>query len=348
MVANKKEWTSYGLKKVAGKEWPRKSYAQCAKHNVFLHWKEGESQPTLPCGDQLRERKYIIPQFGFVTDREKPKDPRARPTKVFTTRPYFARSVGPEPALIPMPAASPLVAVRKASPGLMVVLCEGRRGEGFYLCSACGAGFRIRQNRHKTPQGQNCGGMIEQVSLGQEFVTDVLQLQFYTDPQSDMNIVWFAFSLAFAVVEGAAEVLEVPSNDLSATVAHAEQRVVPPIVLYDNVPGGAGLVARLESEEIMKSCLQAARKRVDGNCGCAPNTSCYGCLRSYRNQFVHEVLQRGPIQQYLGASSRHGISAAYCDMGYGLFSVWKKLEHEIRFAGVRNSQSAQWGEERVR
>lgn len=114
-------------------------------------------------------------------------------------------------------------------------------------------------------------------------------------------IVSFAFSLAYAVVEGAAEVLEVPSVDLSATVAHGDQHAVPPIILYDNVPGGAGLVARLEGEEVFKLCLKAALKRVEGGCGCAPNTSCYGCLRSYRNQFAHELLRRGPIQQYISS-----------------------------------------------
>ena len=42
LVANKKEWTSYGLKKVAEREWPQKMYARCSTHNVFLQWKEGD------------------------------------------------------------------------------------------------------------------------------------------------------------------------------------------------------------------------------------------------------------------------------------------------------------------
>lgn len=125
LVANKKEWTSYGLKKVAEREWPRRFYTRCATHNVFRQWKEGEPEPTLSCGCRVRTHKYVIPQFGFVTDRDKPKEPRARPAKVFSTRPYFARSLATEPGLIPMPTASPLATVIKASPGLMIVLCEG-------------------------------------------------------------------------------------------------------------------------------------------------------------------------------------------------------------------------------
>jgi len=299
LVANKKEWTSYGLKKVAEKEWDRRRYARCAAHSVFLQWKEGDSGPVqMPCGCRLRSHKYVIPQFGFVTKRDKPKEPKARPPRVFSTRPYFVRSLaGAE--CIALPATLPLVSVTKASPGLMVVLCEGRRGDGFYLCGACGAGFRTNQRRpHDTPQGQKCRGTLDNVSLGHEFVTDVLQLQFQRAPQSGVDVMSFALSLAYALVEGAAEVLEVPSTDLSATVTHSLSGV-PPIILYDNVPGGAGLVARLEDHDVLKDCLQTALKRVEGGCGCAPSTSCYGCLRHYRNQFAHPLLAREPVHKYL-------------------------------------------------
>ncbi len=298
LVANKKVWTSYGLKKVAEKEWPLKYYKRCSRHNVFYRWDPGKPEPPTPCGDKLTPFKYIIPRFGFVTDRDKPKEPTSRTVRVFTTRPYFAGSLGLEPGILKFPTRSPLVTLRKASPGLMCVVCEGRRGERFYICGGCGAGFRRREKTHKTPYGQNCSGTLEQVSLGHEFVTDVLQLQFNLKPKDGMDPVSFAFSLAYALVEGAAEVLEVPSTDLSATVAHQEYPI-PPIVLYDNVPGGAGLVARLEIEVALQDCLNAAQKRVSGSCGCDEGTSCYGCLRSYRNQFVHQNLQRGPVMYYL-------------------------------------------------
>jgi hypothetical protein len=299
LVANKKVWTSYGLKKVAEKEWPRKLYKRCARHNVFIQWERGQPEPVTPCGDRLTVSEYVIPRFGFVTDRNKPEEPKSRPARVFTTRPYFAGSLGFDPGSITIHPNSPIITMKKASPGLMVVLCEGRRGEGFYICSTCGAGFRKPEKRHKTPYGHDCNGRLEQVSLGHEFVTDVVQIQFHPKPDGDMEAVWFAYSLAYALVEGAAEVLEVPSTDLSATVAHSEQYPLPPIILYDNVPGGAGLVARLEEEQVLKACLEAARKRVSGNCGCGENTSCYGCLRSYRNQFGHQHLQREPVRKYL-------------------------------------------------
>jgi hypothetical protein len=125
----------------------------------------------------------------------------------------------------------------------------------------------------------------------------VLQLQFHLKYEEDIEPGWFAYSLAYALVEGAAEVLEVPSIDLSATVAYGSEEFIPPIILYDNVPGGAGLVARLQEEKVLRDCLEAARERVSGSCGC--DKSCYGCLRNYRNQFAHQDLQRGPAVHYL-------------------------------------------------
>lgn len=299
LVANKKVWTSYGLKKVAEKEWQRKCYKRCLQHNVFLEWSDEQSEPPTPCGDRLTVSKYVIPIFGFVTGLEEPQEPKARTARVFTTRPYFAGPCGPDPGTIAIPLDPPMITMRKASPGLMAVLCEGRRGQGFYICSECGAGFRKREKTHRTPNGQYCNGILEEVSLGHEFVTDVLQLQFHQEPEGGIEPVWFAYSLAYALVEGAAEALEVPSTDLSATVTHSNEYPIPPIILYDNVPGGAGLVAQLEKEETLKDCLDTAQKRVSGTCGCDESTSCYGCLRSYRNQFAHQNLQRGPVRSYL-------------------------------------------------
>jgi hypothetical protein len=70
-------------------------------------------------------------------------------------------------------------------------------------------------------------------------------------------------------------------------------------VLYDDVPGGAGLVASIEDPKMFHASLEAAYQRVAGGCECGENTSCYGCLRSYRNQYAHTVLRRGPVKQYL-------------------------------------------------
>jgi hypothetical protein len=299
LIANKKLWSSYGIKKVAEKELPRRFYKKCKTHNFFIQWKLGDPEPPTLCGCPLQRFEYIIPSFGFTTNWDKPKNPTYRPARVFTTRPYFANFIDVNQNEISIPTKSPLISMKKASRGLMTVLCEGRRGAGFYICEVCGAGFRNRQKTHKTPNGINCNGTLQLFSLGHEFVTDVLQLQFYQKIEYVKDLTWFSYSLAYALVDGAAEILGVPSTDLNATVHHQGQHSIPPIILYDNVPGGAGLVARLEEPEIFLDCIQSALNRVSGNCGCDEGTSCYGCLRNYRNQFAHQHLQRGPVKDYL-------------------------------------------------
>lgn len=297
LIANKLEWTAFGLKRVTGGEWDRRNYKRCPVHNVFVQWQLGEPEPSVGCCGRCTGGQYVVPLFGFITSRDRPQRPKRRSPRVFTTRPYFAGQ-SPAPDSYFLPSSAPAVEVTRASPGEMVVLCEGRGGSQFYICPDCGAGFQGSQRpskAHKTPYGNLCNGSLDCVSLGHRFTTDVLRLSFLSGPDDSD----FAFSVAYALVEGAAETLGVPSVDLNATVAHYQGRGVPPIVLYDNVPGGAGLVARLEDEQVLRACLEAARKRVSGVCGCGENTSCYGCLRNYRNQYKHEVLRRGPVYDFL-------------------------------------------------
>ena len=76
----------------------------------------------------------------------------------------------------------------------------------------------------------------------------------------------------------------------SGTIGGGATSAEPAIMLYDDVPGGAGLVAQLEERHVLRQELRNALGRVSGDCGC--DSSCYGCLRSYRNQFAHTFLDR--------------------------------------------------------
>ncbi len=274
VVANKLEWESCGVKKVAGKAWPVRRYRYDDARN-FMQWNErdAEAPPS--------ERKYLIPEFGFVTPLfKKPSEPQGRARRLYTTRPFF-RGFEAQPESKTMFG----VQVTQAVPGVLVILCEGRNREGFYICRSCGSHMAEPQASHKSPSDSDCLGTLERFSLGHELVTDVVRLQFPT-----VHGEWDAYSVAYAVLLGAADTLEVPDTDLNVTIAGGERPGESAVVLYDNVPGGAGLVAQLEREKVFADVLGAATKRVQGNCGC--DTSCYGCLRSYRNQFAHAQLER--------------------------------------------------------
>lgn len=69
------------------------------------------------------------------------------------------------------------------------------------------------------------------------------------------------------------------------------------IVLYDDTPGGSGFVKYVY--ERLEDVIIKAKEKVNGNCGCTEETSCYGCLRNYGNQFYHDILSRGVAYKYL-------------------------------------------------
>ena len=281
VIANKKEWTSTGLKVFPDKELPKQSYEYDGK---ALNFKQSTDLNKYA-------KKYISPIYGFVTPfSDEPKEPRRRVQKMYTTRPFFdgfhnrtqsGRSEINEPAFIEILG----VKVMQVVPGKLINLCEGRNKRGFYICDTCGSHHTEKRAFHKSPANSNCSGRLTQYSLGHELVTDVLRIQF-----PNLHNLWEAYSLAYAVLLGAAVTLEVPNNDLDVTVTKKYTPHQIEIILYDNVPGGAGLVARFYREVEFIEMLTKSKERVSGKCGCSK--SCYGCLRSFRNQFAHPHLER--------------------------------------------------------
>ena len=276
VVANKREWKSCGVKTVTGKAWAVRHY-HYENAQSFMQWNENDSKKPPSVNS-----KYLIPEFGFVTPLSRqPGSPRGRVRRLYTTRPFF-RGFDNEDLETETISG---VKITKAQPGTLVVLCEGRNRRGFYICRSCGAHMTGPSNKHESPLGYECLGTLERFSLGHELVTDVARLQFPLHCGE-----WEAYSLAYAVLLGAAEALDIPATDLNVTITGGSSLDEVAIVLYDDVPGGAGLVAQLERESVFNEMLSNARRRVGGGCGC--DLSCYGCLRSYRNQFAHPHLDR--------------------------------------------------------
>lgn len=163
LVASKREWQSFGLKKVPEKELDTKFYKVCQQHNSMVAWGEGATAVDLPCGDLARVRKYVIPSFGFITSNKPPREPTHRPTRLFTTRPYFLGSEATDDDRIGILAGTiPIATIWKAAPGQMAILCEGRSGRLFLICNACGAGFLARppKGQHETAWGRECRGTL--------------------------------------------------------------------------------------------------------------------------------------------------------------------------------------------
>ena len=273
VIANKREWESSGIKLIPNKLPPVRPYY----YDKARNFKEPE--------DNASGRRYLSPIFGFVTPffKKHPKGSLRQAQRLYTTRPFF---LGFEGGIEPQTKTISNVKVTLAQPGNLVILCEGKHREGFYICLKCGAHFPKIKGGHLTPFGLTCPGTIQpQISLGHKLVTDVVRMQF-----PGLTDEWVAYSVAYAVLLGAAETLGVPDTDLNVTITGGAIGDLTEIVLYDNVPGGAGLVAYLEEEYTFNDMLHNAVSRVMGGCRC--DISCYGCLRSYRNQFAHPHLDR--------------------------------------------------------
>ena len=283
IVANKKEWTSFGVKRIEGREW-HVHYYQYDDARNFRRWQESDQYKP------VNARKYLIPEFGFVSQLfTKPKEPRGRARRLYTSRPFFR---GFQFGETPDTKVVRGVRVTKAVPGTLVILCEGQNRKGFYICLTCGTHSVDPKGEHESPNGSKCKGSLGRFSLGHELVTDVVRLQI-----PNLRDEWDTYSVAFACLLGAAEVLDVPSSDLNVTISGGERSNESSIILYDNVPGGAALAAQLEREDVFIAMLKSAQKRVEGKCGC--DSSCYGCLRSYRNQFAHPRLDRERALKFL-------------------------------------------------
>lgn len=288
IVANKKVWESSGIRLIPGKTPPIKHY-RYDDSGMFEQWLE---KPQDASGGRIG--KYLTPAWGFLTELGyRPIEPQRRTERLYTTRPFFGGFEGDnEPEPVSMGGG---VTVTAAAPGSLFILSEGRSRAGFHVCLACGRHSEKREPTHKTLYNSDCAARMDRYSYGYELATDVVRLSF---PM--LTGYYEAHSLGYALLLGAAEATGAPETDMNVAVSRAAGTLESSIILYDNVPGGAGLVERLSMPGVFDITLRNAKRRVQGGCGC--DSSCYGCLRSYRNQFVHPHLNRKTALAFLNAA----------------------------------------------
>jgi hypothetical protein len=112
----------------------------------------------------------------------------------------------------------------------------------------------------------------------------------------------WAWSLVYAIIQGAVRLFEIDPDDLDAHVLTKATRSadgqihleVLDIIWLDRIVGGSGVLHRL-SEHFPK-VAQAALEHLAGH-DCP--TSCYRCLRTYRNQTWHKFLNWRTVESYL-------------------------------------------------
>lgn len=316
IVAGGKVWTSRGLYRMPGRGLEEFQYRNCRSCNRFQCGRNLDpAEPCPTCGNSFGAiRVFVVPEFGFVADRDA-RDVGTAPPERRWHGSTFVVDVGDDIKATTWKSPSGIeVTARAGKRATMAVISEGA-GAGFQLCDWCGwadvADRTSPRRKHVRPAtGQDCEGPLSLVSLGHRYETDVAEFtfkgaQYVRVPEST----WL--SALYALLEGASEALEISRDDIDGALAWTADGHRS-LVLFDTVPAGAG--AAMKIAENVNLVLRSAIDRVNF-CDCGPETSCYGCLRSYRNGRVHDQLSRDralDIFKPLGLDGlRSGLSEAW-------------------------------------
>lgn len=307
IVAGGMLWTSRYLKRLSQREWRKYRYAICDYCQCYQSVLEdsGRSLDTCnACGKPLQGRNkgvFVKPEFGFIAENKLPLKPgEKQPEKTYTTRSYYSgESKERDRLMVSLSNGVSLIAI-PASDGKMAVINDAGHRR-FKICHKCGytiLGNEKEANRHNTHWNKNskepdCSGKLYGgLALGHEYFTDILQLRFEGYVNNNRG---FWSSLLYALLEGAGKALDIERKDLDGCLYSYGD--APTLILFDDVPGGAGHVQRIaENETRLISVLESTLQRMKG---CECDTSCCGCLRNYRNQFCHSELNRRGVIEFL-------------------------------------------------
>jgi DEAD/DEAH box helicase/Domain of unknown function (DUF1998)/Helicase conserved C-terminal domain len=291
LIAGGVLWRSGGIYRLPGRELITRSYTVC---RGCRHYREGgdDLEPACPACGRAADgpvREYCVPEFGFVADPRTGRPGAAPPQRSWNGAVHVV-SLGEELAETRWQAGTGAQAwCHCGARGRLVALAEGPGGSGFLICDWCGWGAPNHgrpPRSHVNPlRGKPCTGPLRWRSLAHSYETDILRLRLDA-PGLDTWAQWH--SLLYALLEGAADGLEISRGDIDGVV-HSGADGRSGLVLFDTVPGGAGSVLRIAGA--LDKVVAAALRRV-ASCDCGPETSCYGCLRTPRNERHHEDLSR--------------------------------------------------------
>ena len=109
-------------------------------------------------------------------------------------------------------------------------------------------------------------------------------------------------SVMYALLDAMSDVLDIERTDIKGCLHKVRYKnsMVYNIILYDAVPGGAGHVRRIVTDDcsIFKKIIDKAIL-ITSSCNCEP--SCYNCIRNYYNQNVHDLLDRKLAVEFLSS-----------------------------------------------
>jgi len=197
----------------------------------------------------------------------------------------------------------------------LLVTNRGPKNDGYNYCTKCGrieptVGSSTVMHAHRRPfpmpKDQACpgGGTATGIVLGTAFISDILLLSIRVEEPLSLKPGVLATDIALrtvceAVTAAGCGLLELEHTELQAEYRPAlteagQSGQEAEIYIYDTLAGGAGFSRRVE--QLGDSLFERALDLLM-NCPEGCDRSCYRCLRSYKNKFEHDLLDR-----HLGAT----------------------------------------------
>ena len=300
IVAGKRIWGSVGIAKPRQRPYETRRFAICPNEDCrsfVVPIDTGEEETECPlCHEKVRlTSRILIPSNGFRgRELTKSASPLRKPRNLGFIDVKFAQhwTQGSEIEWRDMPGGK--LGVRHAGNGHLYAINRGPRSKGFSVCGYCGAAAPTGESiKHEgwcmAKETQRYTG------LGTDFTTDVLELTFALEDHSSRRRPEWR-SLMWALVQAAVSVMNIPEGEVGATTYTNFDTGEESVLIYDDVPGGAGRALQLSHN--VDSLLERAYKIVD-TCDCGEDSCCYGCLCNYFNQGEQDVLSRGAARDIL-------------------------------------------------
>ncbi len=211
----------------------------------------------------------------------------------------------------------------------LLVTNTGPKQDGYTYCVRCGSiepttpptGKLLRAHPKPYPDSKKpmCEGTpTTGICLGTDFITDILLVTLRVSEPVRLTPGMLATEIALRTISEAfakatCVVLELEEGEVqadfrAALTAGGQSGLESEIYLYDTLPGGAGFSRR--AGERLQEVFQHAVKILDG-CDC--DASCYNCLRSFKNKFEHDRLDRhlgGDLLKYILSGEAISLSSS--------------------------------------
>lgn len=303
VIVDGKKYTSKYVSLPKTSEFPKNYFCTCSnckKINVYVSTRTASECKY--CGESIvtEQAKYFIePINGFKTGITK-ESTRMKPKRSYAGEvSYLGGGITDENHL----EVGKTIFVETSTNDCLLVVNRS----AFYMCPECGYSDIAKgksnpqelMKKHKNFRQFDCiKEELELLKLGHRFQTDVARFTIPLLNSTDKTSFSIALSFMYAFLEGVSNALGIERNDIDGILELNLEEHSYDILLYDNVPGGAGHVKRLVSEDAIISSLKSAYSKVSQHC-CDENTSCYNCLRNYYNQSYHGRLQRVYAKEFI-------------------------------------------------